>query len=258
MTRIIQKPAFALTALRDKTAVQFPSSDRHALDGGGLGVPRHFALDILEQSVMVQFVEAPTHGLVTGDIGKPLSFAGNTMAILSDTSSTHWPFGVLVDVPETDELMVAFTGARVRLSVDLLENGAGHSFATHGRMGWWDLTAVKYKTARQGDARRGMPPILFIIEVGATTFDAIVMPFVAQQRIMPEYMLTGDDVAASTATILPANAALDGLFFAGGIALSSEDATFTPSTGVLSWTGQGLASRVIAGMRIQGTYEPRQ
>jgi hypothetical protein len=255
--RIPQKPAFALGSLRDKTKVRLPIADVHALDGSGLGQPRNLDCDILEQSLFVQFVTAAAHGLLVGDVGKPLTVNAATLAVLNDASTTHWPVGVLVDTPETGQLMVAFPGARVRIPIALLENGVGHSFSTHGRLVWWDLTASQYRPARQSDARRGMPAILWIISIGTTTFDAIVRPLSAQQRLLPEYMLTSDDVAALTATILPPNAALDGLFSAGGIALSTEDATFTPSTGVLSWTGQGLATRATAGMRIQGYYEPR-
>lgn len=254
MTRIPTKTGLVYSDVKDKTKVTLPGADRHAVDGSGYGTSKSLDLQVLDWSTSYQFVAATAHGLVAGDIGKPLSGT----AILNDTTSTHWPTGILMAVPTVDALMVALPGAHVRLPLTLLEFGSSWSFSTHGRFTWWDFSTTQHRAARQSDAVRGMCSTLYILSIGPTTFDAIVRPMVSQLRLIPEKTLSTGDVTSKFTNVLPANAAADAWITVGGVPVSVEDGTFTSSNGNLSWTGLGLETTATAGMRVMGFWEPKQ
>ena len=261
MTRIPTKTGLIYSDVKDKTKVTLPGADRHAVDGSGYGTSKSLDLQVLDWSTSYQFVAATAHGLVAGDVGKPLSGT----AILDDTSLTHWPTGILMAVPTVDALMVALPGAHVRLPNTLLEFGSSWSFSTHGRIGWWDLAdldtptdGVKYRPARRSNAARGMASCIYILSIGPTTFDAIVRPMVAQLRLIPEKTLSAGDITSKFTNVLPANVAADAWITVGGVPVSVEDGTFTSSNGNLSWTGLGLESTAVAGLRVMGFWEPKQ
>lgn len=261
MTRIPTKTGMLYSDVKDKTKVTLPAADRHAVDGSGYGSSKSFDLDVLEWATDYKFVQAVAHGLVAGDIGKPLSGT----VILNDTTSTHWPTGILMAVPTVDQLMVALPGARVRLPLSLLEFGSSWSYTTHGRIGWWDLAdvdtptnGVKYRPVRQPNAARGMASCIYILSIGTTTFDAVVRPMVSQLRLIPEKTLSAGDVTSKFTNVLPANVAADAWITVGGVPVSTEDGTFTSSNGNLSWTGLGLEATAVAGLRVMGFWEPKQ
>ncbi len=254
MTRIPTKPVLVYSDVKDKTKVTLPGADRHAVDGSGYGTSKSLDLQVLDWSTSYQFIAATAHGLVAGDVGKPLS----GVAILNDTTSTHWPTGILMAVPTVDQLMVAIPGAHVRLPLTLLEFGSSWSFSTHGRITWWDFSTTQHRAARQPDAVRGMCSTLYVLSIGPTTFDAIVRPMVSQLRLIPEKTLSAGDITSKFTSLLPANVAADVWVTIGGIPVSTEDGTFTSSTGNLSWTGLGLESTAVEGLRVMGFWEPKQ
>ena len=254
MTRIPTKTGMIYSDVKDKTKVTLPAADRHAVDGSGYGSSKSFDLDVLELATDYKFVQAVAHGLVAGDIGKPLSGT----VILNDTTSTHWPTGILMAVPTVDQLMVALPGARVRLPLSLLEFGSSWSYTTHGRVTWWDFSTTQHRATRQPDAIRGMCSTLYILSIGTTTFDAVVRPMVSQLRLIPEKTLSAGDVTSKFTNVLPANVAADAWITVGGVPVSAEDGTFTSSNGNLSWTGLGLETTAVAGLRVMGFWEPKQ
>ena len=254
MTRIPTKTGLIYSDVKDKTKVTLPGADRHAVDGSGYGTSKSLDLQVLDWSTSYQFVAATAHGLVAGDVGKPLS----GVSILNDTTSTHWPTGILMAVPTVDAIMVALPGAHVRLPLTLLEFGSSWSFSTHGRITWWDFSTTQHRAARQSDAIRGMCSTLYILSVGPTTFDAIVRPMTAQLRMITEKTLSAGDITSKFTNILPAGIAADAQVTVGGVPVSTEDGSFDSATGNLSWTGLGLESTAVAGARVMGFWEPKQ
>ena len=252
MTRIPVKPAFALTDLKDKTKIMLPIADRHTLDVDGLGLPKHITTEVLEWSLTHQLMDAPSHGLTSGDVGKTLTKSG----IYDDVIVTDRPSCVLMEVIDANILRVAFPGAMVRIPIARLERGVGHVYATHGRRLWYDKSTNWYRELRPADSARTAPAILYIVDIATTTFDAVILPLESIIRYMTPYVLTSGDIAAKEATIIAAGAAYDVMLFAGGVLLSDDDATFSSLLGKLSWTGKALDTVAVAGMKIQGTYEP--
>lgn len=192
------------------------------------------------------------HGRGFGEIGRPVSNG----ALFVDTDITTWPTGILTNVIDTSNFEIAVTGDIVTLFTALLDGGVGINLSL-GRNVWWDASAALYKQTRQNDAIKGVPALLYILSVGATTFQAVVRPMVAVPwRAFTEYTLTGTDITNKGCSVIPAGVAIDGLVYAGGILLSSADATFNALTGVVDWTGKALDGRAVAGMKMQGMYEP--
>ena len=260
MTRIPVKTAYTVGEMRDKSKVTLPGADRLTVDGSGYGSSKSLSLEVLEWACDYKFLAATGHGLVAGDVGKALTSRTTTptIAILDDTSTSHWPIGILAGVPTADQLLVAMPGAHIRLSIDLLEFGDSWSYTTHGRVTWWDLSFGKHRPARQTNAARGMASTLYILSVGPTTFDAIVRPMTAQLRMIPEKTLSAGDITSKFTNILPAGIAADAQVTVGGVPVSTEDGSFDSATGNLSWTGLGLESTAVAGLRVMGFWEPKQ
>jgi hypothetical protein len=204
-------------------------------------------------------VTQSAHGLTTGAIGKPLS---SLTALYNDTSTSQLPIAILHSVPDVNTLRLAQPGQIIQFPVGLLENGNSTNLAL-GRLFWWDLSANSnnglWKQARQSDAVRTSPPMIYVIATDATNCTALVRQFHAQPlRLITDYVLTTADVAAGTCTFMAANIALDGMLYAGGILLSSDDGTINWQNGTLTWTSsQGMHTAAEAGMRIQGCFEPR-
>ncbi len=260
MTRIPVKTAYTVAEMRDKSKVTLPGADRLTVDGSGYGSGKSLTLETLEWACDYKFLAATGHGLTDADVGKALTsrLTSPTVTILDDTNSLHWPIGILMKVPTVDQLLVAMPGAHVRLPIALLEFGDSWSYTTHGRVTWWDLSELKHRPARQSTAYRGMASTLYVLSVGPTTFDAIVRPMVPALRMIPEKTLSASDITNKYTSLLPANAAADVQVTVGGVPVSTEDGTFTSSTGNLSWTGLGLESTAVEGLRVMGFWEPKQ
>lgn len=204
-------------------------------------------------------VTQAAHGLTGTSIGKPLvSDALNT--IWDDTSITTWPIALLHSVPDANTLRLAQPGQLIQFAVALLENGNATNLAL-GRLFWWDKSANAggglWKQAKPGDSVRSSPPMIYVVSTDPSTCTALVRQFHAQPlRLFADYTLTGTDVTNQTCSFMGAGLARDGLIFASGILISSEDATVNWPAGTLSWSGLDLTGIAAAGMRIQGSFEP--
>lgn len=192
------------------------------------------------------------HGRVTGEIGRPLS--GKDLFV--DTAALSWPTAILMNVPDTNTLTIAKTGDVVTLPVALLVNGAAFNVSL-GRKVWFDYSATLYKQAREPDALIGLGAQLYVLSVSASTFTAVVLPMVpVPLRKIPEYTLTEQNITDKQCGLLTAGLAIDAMVWFNGTLVSSLDASFNSLTGVLSWNGLGLDGQALAGMRVQGLFEP--
>ena len=253
MVRIPVKTPIIVDDVTDKTKVTLPVADRHTVDGSGFGSAKSATTEQLEWILDYQIVDAPAHGCTAADIGKPMT-ATPTMTILDDTLTTHWPVWILVGIPTPGALRVALPGARVRLSKDLLATGFDPSVT---RRAWWDLSDAKYEATRPADSAGGMCSCLTVLSVGSTTFDAIVNPLVTNMRPLVEKTLSQGDVDAKYTTIVGENLAHSVQVWVGGVAVSTEDATFSSEFGTLGWNGLGLDGQAAAGLRVTGFWEPK-
>lgn len=200
------------------------------------------------------YLTAATHGRTDAEIGRPLF----NSTIFIDTDATHFPTSVLLQKITNDVLKIAKPGDCITLSTTLLDGGDTMNL-TLGRNVWWDNSATKYKQTRMTDAALGVPAILYILAIDtvADTFTAVVRPLVAQPwRQIPEYTLTGTDITNKQCGLITAGIAVNALVWFNGHLCSSLDATFNSLTGVLSWSGLALDGQALAGMKVQGLYEP--
>lgn len=192
------------------------------------------------------------HGRTTGEIGRPLS--GKDLFV--DTDPLSWPTGILRNVVDVNTIDIAKTGDVCTLPIALLVNGGSFNVSL-GRKTWFDTSATLYKQTRQTDASTGLGPQLYVLSVGASTWTAIVLPFVpVAWRKIPEYELTPTDITNKSCGLLTAGLAVDADVWFNGKMVSSLDASFNALTGVLSWTGLALESQAVAGMKVQGYFEP--
>lgn len=86
-------------------------------------------------------------------------------------------------------------------------------------------------------------------------------------QLLTSYAITQTDIDNANVQLVGANIAarvfitignlpIDVWISTDGSAPSTADAIFTPSTGVLTWSGRVLVGKLVAGMRIQGVYKP--
>lgn len=201
--------------------------------------------------VVANMVHA-AHGRVSGEIGRPLS----NNDLFSDTTEGSFPTGVLINVIDTATIQIAQPGSVLTLPVTLLNGGAAFN-PTIGRRAWFDTSALLYKQIREADAQSGTPSQLYVLSVGATTFQAIVQPLVPiAWRKFTDFTLTTQNITDKSCGIVGAGVAQNLIVYCNGHRISATDATFNALLGTLNWTGLALAGTAQAGMWIQGQYEP--
>ncbi len=155
----------AFTDLNQGNSTLLPVADVRT---GGDGVSGRVSPRTLQQYVQSWQVAATAHGLTSTDIGKPLS--GTT--VLDDISTTDYPTGVLVSVPDANTLTVSAAGT-VQFSDTLME--IGYSIASDGPYIYWDASFNAYVSTRPADTNDKILEILYVTNVSGGTVTAEVL-----------------------------------------------------------------------------------
>lgn len=170
---ISDQPVLSSTSIATDSArnnVDILVEDRNLIPSVTSRMTAKQLVDVIPQPSTYRTLSKTSHGLVSGDVGKTLS----GFAVLDDTSVAAWPSGVLMSIPDANNLTVATPGSDITLSTSWLANGNSTNLTTEGRYFHWDLSASKYVSTRPKDSL--VPDVLEVISIntGASTFLARV------------------------------------------------------------------------------------
>lgn len=165
-------------------------------------------------------ITVSSHGLTSDSEGKPLY----RVTVWDDTVINTFPMWILINVIDSNTLLVAGNASLVELPVSLLQNGASYNPVTSGYALWWDKSASgtgMYNGSKASDAQDTADPVLLFVSVGVSTFKAIV----SSKAGLPDTntrIVRGTGVAAvDTAAFAAAKTAVEALGY-GAIGISGN------------------------------------